>query len=99
MPFCPTGQEFSPKYNVDILALKDVDSIFSGQRKKMENYLKIRNNSGKFCKKILLVSIGIEFRPECNVFIYARKLVDSIFRGLRNKSKTILKNKYIKKHD
>ena len=59
----------------------------------MENSLEINNKWGKFCMKKLQVPTGQEFRPKWNVAIYARKLVDSIFRGLRNKCKTILKNK------
>ena len=34
MPYCPTGQEFCPEYNVGIFAPKLPDSIFSGQIKK-----------------------------------------------------------------
>lgn len=34
MRFCPTGQEFLPKYSVGIFAPKIVDTIFSGARKK-----------------------------------------------------------------
>ena len=44
-----------------------------------------KKNSCKICTKIPLVPIGQEFRPECNVSIFARKLVDSIFRGLGKK--------------
>ena len=33
MPYCPTGQEFWPEYNVDISAPKLADRIFSGPRK------------------------------------------------------------------
>ena len=92
MPFCPIGQEFSLEYNAGIFASKHADSIFSGQRKKMENSLKRKNNWCKFCTKMPLVSTAQEFRQECNVIIFARKHVDSIFRGLRNKWK-IIQNK------
>ena len=60
--------------------------------KKMENSLERKNYWGKFCTKMPLVPTGQEFGPECNVAIFARKLVDSIFIGLRNKCKTIMKN-------
>ena len=52
----------------------------------MENYFK-KKNSGKFCTKMPKVPAGKEIRPECNFSIFARKLVDGIFRGLRNKWK------------
>ena len=39
MPFCTTGQEFWPEYNIGIFAPKLVDRIFSGPRKKRENSL------------------------------------------------------------
>ena len=91
MPFCPIGQEFSLEYNAGIFASKHADSIFSGQRKKMENSLKRKNNWCKFCTKMPLVPTTQEFRPECNVIIFARKYVDSIFRGLKNKWKILLK--------
>ena len=39
------------------------------------------------------VPAGKEIRPECNFSIFARKLVDGIFRGLRNKWKILLKKK------
>ena len=86
MPLCPIGQEFWPEYNVGIFAPKHANSIFCGQKKKKnENSLERKNNWGKFCTKMPLVPTDQEFRPECNVAIFARKLVDSIFRGLRNK--------------
>ena len=62
-------------------------------KEKMENSLEKKNNCGKFCTKMLLLSTGQEFRPECNVAIFGRKLEDSIFRGLKKRCKTILKNK------
>ena len=58
----------------------------------MENYFK-KKNSGKFCTKMPKVPAGKEIRPECNFSIFARKLVDGIFRGLRNKWKILLKKK------
>ena len=58
-------------------------------KEKIENSLESKNNWGKFCTKMPLVLIGQEFRPECNVSIFARKLVDSIFRGLRKKWKIL----------
>ena len=73
MPYLLTSQEFWPKYNVGIFAPKLVDRIFSGPRKKRENSLerKEKKNSVKFCKKIPLVPTSQEFRPECNVAIFA----------------------------
>ena len=41
-------------------------------------YLVVKEKKGKFCTKMLLVPTGQEFRPECNVAIFAQKLVDSI---------------------
>ena len=32
MPFCPTGKEFWPEYNVGVFAPKHTDCIFSGPR-------------------------------------------------------------------
>ena len=34
MPFCMTGQEFWPEYNIGIFAPKFIDRIFCGPRKK-----------------------------------------------------------------
>ena len=93
MPFCQTSQEFWPKYSVGFFAPKHVDSVFCGQRKKRKILRKEKKNWGKFCTKMPLVLIGIEFRPECNVAIFARKILDSIFRGLESKCIAILKNK------
>ena len=44
-----------------------------------------------------LVPIGQEFWPEYNYGIFAQKIVDSIFRGWRNKWKKILQEKKIVK--
>ena len=49
--------------------------------------------------EIPLVSIGQEFRPECNVSIFARKVVDSIFRGFRDKWKILYKRNINKKNN
>ena len=84
MPYCPTSQEFCPEYNVGIFAPKLPDSIFSGQIKKWKILSKEKKNSIEFCLKVLLVSTGQEFRPECNFAVFAPKLVGRIFRGLRN---------------
>ena len=84
MPLCPIGQEFWQEYNVDVFAPKLVHSILSCPRKKWKILSNEKKNSWKFCIKIPLVPTGQEFRPECNVTIFALKLVDSIFRGLRN---------------
>ena len=54
----------------------------------MENYFK-KKTSGKFCTKMPKVPAGKEIRPECNFSIFARKLVDGIFRGLRNNWKIL----------
>ena len=59
----------------------------------MENYFQKKKNSGKFCTKMPKVPTGKEIQPECNFAIFARKLVDSIFRGLKNKWKILLKKK------
>ena len=39
------------------------------------------------------VPTGKGIRQECNFAIFARKLVDSIFKGLKNKWKILLKKK------
>ena len=44
MPFCPTGQEFWPEYNVGLFAPKHADSIFGGQRKKLKILSKEKKN-------------------------------------------------------
>ena len=82
MPFCSTGQVFLLEYTIVVFAPKLADSIFSGPRKKWKIPSKEENNSCKICTKIPLVSTGQEFRPECNVSIFPRKLVNSIFKGL-----------------
>ena len=41
----------------------------------------------KFCTKMPLGPIGQEFWPESNVGVFAWKLVDSSYRGPRNKLK------------
>ena len=44
MPFCTTGQEFWPEYNINIFAPKLVDRIFSGPRKKWKILQKEKKN-------------------------------------------------------
>ena len=64
----------------------------------MENSLERKKKiCVKYFLKIPQVSTGQELRPECNVNIFARKLVEIIFCGLKNKWKILLKNKQIKK--
>ena len=89
MPFSPTGQVFWLENNVIVFAPKLVDSIFSGPRKKWKILSKGKNNLCEICTKIHLVLGGQEFRPEYNVSIFSRKIVDSIFRGLRNEWKIL----------
>ena len=89
MPFCPTGQVFWLECNFVVFAAELVDCIFSGPREKWKIISKEKKNSWKNCTRIPLIPTGQEFRPECNVTIFARKLVDSIFRGLRNKWKIL----------
>ena len=91
MPFCLTGQVFWLEYIV--FAPKHMDSIFRGPGKKWKILSKEKKNTCKICTKISLVPAGQEFRPECNVNIFARKFVDSIVRGLTNKCKILKKKK------
>ena len=58
MPFCPTGQEFLPEYNVSIFEPKLANRIFSGPRKKLENALERKKKSLKFCTKMTQVPTG-----------------------------------------
>ena len=55
----------------------------------MENSFEWEKNSGKFCTKTLLVPTGQEFWPECNVAIFAWKLIGGKFGGLRNRLKIL----------
>ena len=54
----------------------------------MENSLEInekkKKNSCKFCTKMPLGSSGQEFWSECNVTVFAQKILDSIYRGPEN---------------
>ena len=71
MPFCPTGQKFWLEYNVGIFTAKLANRLFSGPRIKWKIILKEKKLMVKFCTKMPLVSTGQEFRPECNVAIFA----------------------------
>ena len=64
MPFCLTSQEFWPEYNVGIFTAELADRIFSGPRKKWKIISKEKKKSVKFCMKMPLVRIDLEFRPE-----------------------------------
>ena len=55
----------------------------------MENSLEInekkkKKNSCKFCTEMPLGSSGQEFLSECNVTVFAQKILDSIYRGPEN---------------
>ena len=91
MPFRPTGQVFCLECNVVVFAPKLVDRIFSGPRENWKILSNEKKNSWKICTRIPLVPIVQEFRPKCNVTIFAQKREDSIFRGLRNKLKILQK--------
>ena len=71
MPFCTTGQEFWPEYNINIFAPKLVERIFSGPRKKWKILQKEKKKKVKFYTKMPLVPTGQEFRPKCNVAIFS----------------------------
>ena len=90
MPLGPTGQEFWPKYNFDGFAQKLVDSIFRSPWNKWKNLLWRKKKTVKFCSKMPLGPTGQESQPKYNFGVFARKLVDRIFRGQRNKWKNLL---------
>ena len=90
MPPGPMGQEFWPEYNFGIFAWKLVDSIFRSPWNKWKNLLwRKKKKTVKFCSKMPLGPTSQESQPKYNFGVFARKLVDRIFRGQRNKWKNL----------
>ena len=97
MPIGPTGQEFWPKYNFCVLPLKLVDSIFIVPRNKWKNLLREKKNYVEFFSKMPHDSTGQNFSffffLKYNVEFFARKILDHIYSGQRNKWKNIMQEK------
>ena len=66
-----TSQELRPECNFAIFARKILDGIFSGPTKIWKFLSKEKKKLCNIGTKIHLVPSGQEFRPECNVSIFA----------------------------
>ena len=65
-----------------------MENSLEGKKEKKKKR-KRKKYSSKFCMKMALGPTGQYFWLECNVGIFAWKLVDSMFRGPRNKWKIL----------
>ena len=84
MPLGPTGHEFWPEYNFGVFAQKLVGCLFWCLRKNWKNLLQEKKNPIKISSEMPLGPTSHEFWPKYNFGVFARKIVDRIFKMSKN---------------